>query len=105
MEEIYERARALKKVLSKDFPEDSVALLDLSIKAAEFSGYVAGTIDQQEFDEHRLVECSHRNTLTVIAGRTAAVLTSIPLDRSKPAGLAVLLAIHYACDDLKQKSR
>lgn len=105
MEEIYERAFALKKILSKDFPSDNIALIDLSTKAAEFHGYVAGTIDQQELDDKDLVECTHQNTVTAIAGRAAAVLSSIPLDRSKPPGLGVLLAIHYACQDLREKVR
>ena len=103
MEEIYVRAEALKTILLQKFPDDTVAMLELSNKAAEFRGYVAGTIDQQEIDDPVLVECTRRHTLQAIAGRTAAVLTSIPLDRSKAAGLGVLLAIHYACNDLKKK--
>ena len=106
MEELHERAAALKQLLSKDkIPDDHLGLLDLATKAAEFRGYVAGTLDQQDLTEANLVECTKRNTLSVITARTANVLTSVPLNRGGVAGLAVLLAIHSACDESNWKKK
>ena len=106
MEALYERATTLKRLLSQDnLPNEHLALLDLAAKAAEFRGYVAGTLDQQDLTETDLVECSRRNTLSVITARAANVITSVPLDRDGTAGLTVLLAIHYACDESNWKKK
>ncbi|MEQ1741035.1 MAG: hypothetical protein ABL869_00815 [Candidatus Nitrotoga sp.] len=99
MEEIYERAAALKQALSKDkIPNDPTALLELAVKAAEFRGYVAGILDSQAADP-KLVECSKRNSIGLIAARTAGMVTSVPLDRGRHPGYNILLSIYFACDE------
>lgn len=99
MEEIYERAAALKQALSKDkIPNDRTAQLELAVKAAEFRGYVAGILDLQAAYP-KLVECSKRNSFGLIAARTAGMVTSVPLDRGGVPGYVVLLSIYFACDE------
>ncbi|CAG9933403.1 hypothetical protein [Candidatus Nitrotoga arctica] len=99
MEEIYERAAALKQVLSKDkTPNDPTALLELAMKAAEFRGYVAGILDLQAAYP-KLVECSKRNSIGLIAARTAGMVTSVPLDRGGHPSYNILLSIYFACDE------
>src|SRR5690606_9907261 len=79
-EQFREMAIYYKQILEgKEFETVEPAL-----KAMEFKGYVAGALDNRERDS-KLNECARRNTLAVIAARTASVFASTPLDRATPA--------------------
>lgn len=69
-----------------------------TLKAMEFKGYVAGALDNRERNSN-LNECVRRNTLAIIAARTASVYASTPLDRGIPAATTFWVALHFACDE------
>jgi len=102
MEEMYDRATAYKLVAQDKLPKDHPGQLEILLKAHEFKGYVAASLDIAQTTEHQeYQECGKRLPVNTIAIRAASVITSIPLDRTLWAMAAVLTAILYACDEAK----
>lgn len=97
MEEMYDRAASYKLVAEGTVPKDTKGMMEAAVKAAEFKGYVAATLDNGNTDRHDA--CAKRLPVDVIARRTAILITSTPLDRSQVAAAVISLTILYACDE------
>ena len=100
MEEMYQRATAYKLAAQGKSPEEPAGQLETLLKAHEFRGYVAGILDAAQTTKHQeYQECARRLPVSTITARAASAITSVPLDRTYVANLAVLLAIVFACDE------
>ena len=97
MEEMYQMAISFKKVrLEKEIDDISHYL-----KAAEFKGYVAAALDfAAMIQDKKIAECARKYAVNDIAIRTAILITSGPLDRSKSSDASsILLDLRFACDE------
>lgn len=102
MDEMYDRATAYKLVVQDKLPKDHPGQLEILLKAHEFKGYVAASLDIAQTTEHQeYQECAKRLPVNTIAIRAASVITSVPLNRTHLAMVGVLTAILYACDEAK----
>jgi len=90
-EEMYQMATSFKSIQEgKELSASEV------LKASEFKGYIASILDNSnDYDD-----CARKLPVNIIAGRTAIVITSVPLDRSDIAVLEVLGGLSFACEKL-----
>jgi hypothetical protein len=96
MQDMYERAQSLKIVVEKKkLPTEMEALVETSMKAAEFKGYVAALLDTGEDATDK--DCAKVLPVNDLAYRTAALMTRDPLDRSRLAVVKVLITLRYIC--------
>lgn len=72
-------------------------MVALSMKAGQFVGYVAATIDGNK----DLQECAKKNYLNDIAGKSARLFASAPPNRSHSSHLNLMIAISMVCADTK----
>jgi hypothetical protein len=99
MQEVYERAESLKTLVEKkNVPSETPALIEASIKAGEFKGYIAAILDNSSKENKSLRECAKVLPLNDIAYRAAVLTTRDPLDRSHNAAVSIHLSLRLICD-------
>lgn len=105
MQEMYERAQILRAAVEKKkSPTDVADLVETSMKAAEFKGYIAASLDRAQ--DKDVQECAKVLPVNDIAYRTAVLITSNPLDRSGLALASILASLKLVCDqEISKRTR
>lgn len=86
------------------YENKKVETMESAMQAMEFKGYVAGYLDAHPSIPD-LNACLGRNTVSVIAARSAHLLSIAPLDRRVPTTIPFLTSLAFACDEKAWKQK